>query len=264
MNVIGICAKLHPEVKTLTFEWMSNHYHGLHVGPRSDVMAFTEHLFSMLESVFRRTGRVTSLSQIKPQERSVDALQDLRNVIAYINRNGYLVSRHETPFSYPWGANRYYFNPDAKQLYRSLSKPVGTRERREMSGTRQTDGIKDLFALDGCVCPLCFCDIQAGERMYRDANHYYYSVSRKIESHKSVAAEIGESVFYTDEELFGAISALSAKNYGQPQPRLAPREAKIELARAMRFDYNATARQIQRILRLEDRVLQALFPAGGR
>lgn len=42
--------------------------------------------------------------------KSVCDLRTLRNTIVYVNRNGYVVNPAYTPFSYPWGTGRYYFN----------------------------------------------------------------------------------------------------------------------------------------------------------
>lgn len=40
----------------------------------------------------------------------INDLKALREAIVYVNRNGYVVNPSHTPFSYPWGTGRYYFN----------------------------------------------------------------------------------------------------------------------------------------------------------
>lgn len=259
MNIIALCAKLHPDVTTLTFEWMTNHYHGVHSCSKNTLEAFFGEMIKLLDKSLRALGR-TTLRNLEFNLREITSLKDLRNVIAYSNRNGYLVSPHHSPFSYPWGANKYYFNADAKLRVREAGKPLGLMQRRELFHTKRADRMEDLTMLDGYISPMCFCDIEKGESMYLDCHQYFYTVSRNLESHRTIASEISESVFYTDEELFASICAISSKQYGQPNPSLVPKEAIIELAKTMYFDFNASNKQICRILHLDQSTVNSLFP----
>lgn len=261
MNSTAICLKLHPEIRTLTFEWMSNHHHGLYAAKReAQVTDFFEDLTDMLRRSLRQNGRPADLSGLNPRPREITSLSDLRNVLVYANRNGYLVSPDHTPFSYPWGANKYYFNPEAKQRFHDSSRPVGARERRALAHSRRADALFDLRILDGCISPMCFCDIPLGEAFFHNAHQYFAHLSRNVESYKAIACEIGESIFYTDEELFSLTGSLSAKQFDQKNPTLLPNDAKIGLAKTLRFEYNASNKQIARLLRLSRQVVDALFP----
>jgi len=261
MNTTAVCLKLHPEIRTLTFEWMTNHHHGLYAAERKSLVGdYFEDLTGMLRWNLRQNGRIVDLSGLNPKPREITTLRDLRNVLVYSNRNGYLVSPDHTPFSYPWGANKYYFNPEAKQRFADSATPVGGRERRELLHSRRADSLSDLMMTDGYISPMCFCDISLGEALFQNAHQYFTLLSRNVESFKSIAAEIGESIFYTDEELFFFVCTLSAKQHNQPNPTLLPKDAKIELAKTLRFDYNASNKQIARILRLSRQVTDSLFP----
>lgn len=268
MTIMAIVARLVPEVKLLTFELMSNHIHMVLVGSETE----SEHFFTLfkklLSNYFRggrysekrsQLGRVIDLSKFLCSKRKIESLTELRNVIVYDNRNGYIVSPDETPFSYPWGANRYYFNPDAKQLAEDTPEILTLKERIAVIRSHVADKIDPLIKVHGYACPMDFCDIPAGEGMFRDASHYFYSISKNIENHASVAREIMEKVFYTDDELFGAIHSQSLRLYKKRISELDKNE-KLELARSMHFDYNASNKQVARILKLPIGVVDTVFP----
>ena len=132
-----------------------------------------------------------------------------------------------------------------------------------MSHSHISDGIQGLSILDGCFSPFSFCDIAAGESLFRDAVHYFYMLGRNIESNKEIAKEIGESVSYTEDELYAAICGKCKSDYGTANPAQIPSDAKIAMAKVMRYEYNATLKQIQRMLRLDQGILQSIFGSQG-
>jgi hypothetical protein len=87
-------------------------------------------------------------------------------------------------------------------------------------------------------------------------------ISRDVEGQRKIAAELGELVSYTDNELFAAIVSICRKDYGIGKPSALPSDDKLALARRMHFEYNATDKQIARILRLDRDILKAMFLSG--
>ena len=261
MNIIAICARLHPEVRIITFEWMSNHLHVLGAGQEAALRAFFDSIKQMLIRQLKVWGRPDALPQFEPKLRPVLSLDDARNVLVYDNRNGFLVIPTTTPFTYPWGANRFFFNDEAKKRYFLCRGKLTRRQIREISRGRYADEVDEIHTLDGYACPMDFCDIAGGERIFRDARHYFFALSRNVESLKKIAAEIGERIFYTDDELFNIIVSFCKDRYGIKAPGQLPAQAKVEVARLMHFDYNASNKQIQRMLRLEAETVAALFPS---
>lgn len=259
MNIIGICAKLSPYIKIITFEIMSNHLHFAIEGDEESIMSFFGFVKKYLSRHFKKVGRAINWSGFTAKARELSTIEDIRNVIVYINRNGYVASRHCTPFSYPWGTNRYYFNSDAATLSSLKSRPMTQRERQSSINSRVADHIEGLSIFEGCALPLSFCYIDEGESLFRDASHYFYKLSRSIETNRKIAGEISESIFYTDEELYLAISSLAKEKYGIPVLAQAPANAKMELARIMRFDYNASTKQMSRFLKISIETLNSIF-----
>jgi len=259
MNIIGISAALFPDIIIITFELMTNHLHATVAGEEHRVKSFFETVRRFISGSLK-----IDLHEWSCRLRDLDTLEDVRAVIAYNNRNGFLVNENETPFSYPWGANRYFFNPEAIARYKESSKPLTFRERRKSTASHSGDQVKCLRKVDDYASPLSYCSIQTGESLFRNAAHYFYEISKNIESQRKIAAEIGERVFYTDNELFRALQSICKDKYGINRSSQLPAEAKIEVARTLHFGYNAGNKQIQRMLGLDINTLDSLFPSSGK
>lgn len=260
MNIFAIAAKLFPELIFLTYEIMSNHFHATVTGDKERIEEFFRILTLFLTRWSRGSGRTINWKEFKVGIRELKTLDDVRNVIAYNNRNGFLINPDETPFSYPWGANRFYFNSAAVRIASLEAKPMTIRDRQRCTHSRMADSITDILMCNGYALPLSFCDIESGERLFRNASQYFYKISRNIESQKNIAGEISESIFYTDDELYGAVYSLAKTRYGTP-PSLLSSENKMEMATIMKQEYHASSKQIQRILRLDGRVIDAIYPS---
>lgn len=255
MNIIGICALLHPEVRMLTFELMSNHIHITAAGSSKEILSMFEDFRSSLSRAF--PGK--DWKNFNAGTKLLNDLNNARNVIVYDNRNGYLVSPNYSPYTYPWGANSYYFNPLLKKLVLQHATKTFVRERRDIFRSHKADTADKLLKFDDYALPLSFCDIGAGESLFMNESQYFGRISRNIETNKQIAAEIGESIYYTDDELYGAILKVSRDKFGTTQLTTLPAQAKLELAATLRYGYNASQKQICRFLKLEPSVLSAII-----
>ncbi|MBO4476421.1 MAG: hypothetical protein J5737_06855 [Bacteroidales bacterium] len=260
MNILALCAKMFPDVTIITFQLMTNHLHLTVAGPREAIEGMMARFIKSLFKYLRTRGLLLDRARFRPSVRQITSLQDLRNVIIYNNRNGYVVSPDETPMSYRWGANSCFFNPSVKERFRESRSTLSVREKRLYARTHDADGITDIITIDGYASPLSFCAIAFGERLFRCASHYFRELSRNIESQKAIAEEIGEKIFYADDELFSVLTGLSKKKYGQMSVALLPAQAKQELANILHYDYNAGNKQIIRMLKLDPRIVASLFP----
>ena len=260
MNLMGIAAKAYPKVKILTFELMSNHMHLITVGLREDVECF----FICLKSLIDKCLPEADLSGFVMHLHEVKTLENLRNAIAYTNRNGSVIDPDVCPYTYQWGANRYYFNPEAKARYEEQKRKASNSFIREQSISRKFDDIKDLHLVDGYINPMSFCAISDGESLFRNARHYFTKVSRHIESYDEIAKMIGEQIYYTDDDLFSAACSLAAKKYDCKIPSQLTINQKIELSKILYREYNAGIKQLQRILKIEQGILTALFGSSGK
>lgn len=238
---------------------MTNHLHFVFSGEKGRIEELFFVIMKTLKRYYSKTNRQSCILGMKPMIIQIKDLENLRNVIAYVNRNAYVVLPSETPFSYEWGANRYYFGKEAKLRYISSREKIGIRDRREMVSSRRFDSIENLYKLDGYLCPASFCAIEEGEAMFRDAHNYFLKISKNIESHSEIASIIGEQLYYSDEDLFSIVCKLSDERYNVKSPSQLPHKAKLELAKIMHYDYNAGNKQISRMLKIDSAILLSMF-----
>lgn len=255
MTLFAVCAHKHVDnLQFLTFELMTNHVHIVVAGRHDDILDFFNEFKKILGRKLNK-----NLDELNLSLHPVVDLENLRNVIAYANRNGAVVDEDVCPYTYPWGANRFYFNEEAKLRYQSSRKKMRSCEIRSVTQSRQYDDLKDVYEVDGYASPMSFCAISLGEQLFRSARHYFSKVSRHIEGYDEIAKMIGESIYYTDDDLFQIVCTLSKKNYQCNTPAQLPYKAKIEIAKIIRSEYNASNKQIQRMLKIDQSVLTALF-----
>lgn len=259
MNIIAVCTKLSDNVKLLTFEIMTNHIHLTVSSSKQDAQDYFELIKMFLSRSFKSRSRTIDWSKFVANPRKINSLDDLRNVIIYNNRNGFVANPLWTPFSYPWGANKYYFNNDAKQLSLIGAKPFSLRGLREITHSRLADSVSGLLSCNGCAVPLSFCDIENGEKLFRSPAQYFFMLGKNIEKQKNISKEIGESMFCNDDELYSSILSITLTKFSTG-PADIPNVEKIELAKIMHNDYHASNKQISRILKLDIVVVDRLFP----
>ncbi|MCQ2174473.1 MAG: hypothetical protein MJY61_04995 [Bacteroidales bacterium] len=260
MNIVAFVAFSLPDIRILTFEIMHNHFHFAIEGNRESVQVFVKTLLSRLSF---HPDLKTSQNDIKLLDFkifNIGNLDNLRNVISYINRNGSVVSPNENVFTYKWGANRFFFNTEAKSRFKDSGRKSTCREKRKMFCSALLDKMEKVILVDGYVSPLCFCAIDRAESFFRNSRHYFHSVSRNIESSKDIAKDIGENLFYTDDDLYGHIRMICSKRHGGQSINAISFKDKMEIAKELHFDFNAGNKQICRLLKMDIQTVTALFP----
>ena len=263
MNAVAIIAAT-LNIHILTFEIMSNHVHFILECEADLGRVFFELLKRRLQRYLTRSGRYVDLSDFKVDPIPIDNLDALRIEIVYVNRNGYLVHPEHTPFSYPWGSGYLYFNQcisvDAMTPY---SKLPDLKKRQICKG--RAIALPDKYLVyDDIISPLSYCSLEKGKALFRDAHHYFSLVTKSYEAYSAVAKRLGDSVFLTDDEMSAALRIISKKMYGDVKPTMLGINDKLALARKMRSEYNASEGQIQRMLRLDRKVVSELFGKSSK
>jgi len=259
MNLTALCSHSVPDFRILTFEIMRNHLHAVGSGSAESGSAWFSCFRKRLIRYNQSLGRVRDMKAFRADILPIDSLSFLRNTIAYVNRNGYVVNPGHSPYSYPWGANRFFFNPDACLRKDVTYGRLTFREKRKLFCSHDIDYPAGHVIIDGYISPASYCQLSLAQSLFRDARHYFYQVSRNVEAYRDIAKLLGDSVFYTDDELYLVVRQLCRDRYGNARPEALPMEAKLELSRELHFDYKAGNKQIRRMLRLDERTLTALF-----
>ena len=247
-------------VRALTFELMTNHVHLILAGHRENCVKAFDIFEARLKLAFPKRRRAIDWSQFKMDILPIDNLQALRNEIIYVNRNAFVANPAYTPDSYPWGGGCAYFNQWLKHIKTRFLKELPILTQRELLHTRDISPFADIREIDLIPFIPSFCDIKLGESMFRDARSYFNSLTRNAEAFSQIASRLKDSIFLTDEELYSALCSYISKEYSIKTPLELSAQQKIDTARHMHFNYNATKQQLRRILRMDIAVLEELFP----
>lgn len=261
MTLVAMCAYDCPNVQVITFEIMSNHVHFILCGSESAVMAFFALFKKRLQRYFASKGQrmdLTNFSCEKPI--SIESLESMRNQICYTNRNNFVVDPDHTPFSFPYGANSYYFTPKLQAQKDCTFGELTLREKRNLIHAREPNYPEDFVITDGYFSPMNYCRLDIGEAVFRDARHYFNKLGKDIESYKEIASMLGDTIYYTDDELFDVVRRVCKNKYDGQRPTLLGKNEKVEMARMLHYDYNADNEQIRRMLNLSLSYLNQLFP----
>ena len=263
MTLVAMCAYDCPSVQVITFEIMSNHVHFVLCGSKTDVMAFFGLFKKRLQRYFSEQGERTDLSRFKCENPiPIETLDSLRNQICYTNRNNFVVDPGHTPFSYPYGANGYYFLPRARKMKDRLFGEMTLREKRSLIHAREPNYPEGYIVIDGYFSPANYCRFDIGEAVFRDARHYFNLLAKGIESYREIASMFGDSVYYTDDEMFDVLRRICKEKHGGQRSSLLGKNEKIELARTLHFDYNADNAKIARMLNIAPSLLEQIFPSS--
>ena len=262
MNLMATSALVCPKIKVFTFELMNNHVHVILSGPREECEKFFALFKAKLAKFFSRNGRVVNLRDFNCNLIEITSLQALRNEIVYANRNGFVAMPSCTPYSYPWGAGPFFFNPFLEKLSSEEFGSLTVRDRRSICRSNDINIPYHLQVCDGVILPSSWCCISKAESFFRNAHHYFQCLTKRFEAYSEIAERLHETVFIIDEEMYSAVCALCVKVYNVKHPGHLAAKERVAMARRMKSEYNASNRQIKNILKLEREVVDELFPEG--
>lgn len=259
MNLIAQVAVKFPEVQIYTFEIMNNHLHLILSGDEAACRMMFNMIKERLSRYLWNRGRTLDTDRFDCSLIRITDLKMLRNEIVYVNRNGY-VARHDcTPYTYPWGGGIAIFNPTTRLVPTIKYSKLTIRQKRYICRSKDVDLPGDLSVYGNVILPSSYCVFKKTEQLFRDPHHYFSLLSRNWEAYSEIAKRLGDTIIITDEEMYGAVSALSTKEFGNKNPILLGTDAKIELARRIKKEYNASPKQIRNILRLDQGIINELF-----
>ena len=265
MNMVGVCAaKFWDKIGIYTFQLMSNHLHFVIEGELTDVEEFFNDLKLRLRRFLLKQDRGYDINNISYSTIPVHDENYLRNLIAYVNRNGYLVNKNMTQFSYPWGTNRYFFFPLGEIEPKTFLSKLPNRTKMDMFHTREISFPESFYLTNGYISPYCYCKIELAEGLYMHAHNYSSLVSRRVESFQNIAAEIGDTITYSDEEMYVSVFHHIKKQFNKSGIQTLSKTEKLQVAKLMHYEYNSSNKQISRILKLDIESINALFPQKSR
>lgn len=261
MNLICQAKMSTDGIQILAFEIMSNHLHIVVSGEESQARQF----FLFLEKRLRRCAKTLTCKEIpssfRGQYKEIDSLQSLRNTIVYVNRNGYVTDRKYTPFTYPWGTGKYYFNNAGFDV---VNVVLSVSDMRCMFRGRAAINPESFHVYDGYITPSSYCDFEQGMSMFRDAHHYFFMVSKNVEAYGELALELNDDEYLTDTELISQMWKLVKRDYNLNSLRDMSKAQKYDFAKRLRFEFRSSNEQIRRVLNLTSAEVNTIFPLAAK
>lgn len=200
------------------------------------------------------------LSQFSCNIREIVDLKSMCETIAYVNRNAYVAHRNFTPYSYKWGSGYLYFNDIAQCINAIPFNRLSNIEKKDICKSRVMSLPENYVVDRGMILPISYSSYERGQSFFRDANHYFYMISKNVESYNIISKSIGDLINLTDYELYSVVYQIGINEYKVSQPTLLPPNVKIEVAKKMKYQYHASNGQIRRILKLDRAIVDELFP----
>ena len=249
-------------VTVVTDSHMVNHLHALLGCRREQCFALQEAYLYRLKKHLQARRRDVYLGNFRCDDPiQITDLGMVRNEIVYIHRNRYVVDPHYTPFSDPWSGASVYFNRRPDERGSVSAQELTFRAKRELC-MRSKPFLPDTYRIrDGRILPSSYLDYRLGESFFRDAQHYFFLLTKNVEAYSAAAKRLGDRIVLTEDEMYQTVKQIAKLNYGVDQATLLPPKIKIEVAKTMHFDYYATNSQIQRLLRLDLSIVNELFPS---
>jgi REP element-mobilizing transposase RayT len=251
---------LHKDVRLLTFALMSNHIHLILSGRQKDCIEIFNLFSTRIKTIFSKANRAIDWKPFEMNIQPIENLQSLRNEIIYVNRNAFVANPTHTPDSYLWGGGCAYFSSWLQHLCTSPLSKLTVNTQRKLLHTRDVAPFSGLLEIGSMPFIPSFCDIKLGESLFRDARSYFNSLTRNAEAFSQIAARIKDSVFLTDDELYVVLNTFIHKEYAIKSTTELTAQQKIDTARHLHFNYNASNQQLRRMLRMDIAILEELFP----
>ena len=259
VNRIGICC-LRTDAKVIAYVLMDNHVHFVLRGTMSQCKEFIT-LYKQLTGTWIRVkyGLNDFLRLLPTNILLLETEDRLLNTIAYIDRNPVVAGYKYLATEYPWGSARYVFK-DFREI--SDTRPLSAlscRCQRTLLSTRVT--LPGDWRIDnkGMLCPDAFMDFSVIESYFKTPVRYSYFLAKKLEGVVEQELESSQKIFIPDIELREIVRKMIAQDYGKDSITELDVNARISIARKLRWHYASTLKQISRMVHLDSAALDGFI-----
>ena len=263
LSFIAVIAK-EMNVDILAYALMSNHFHFIIHGEKVQGVEFFQRLKKRLSFFFARKGRTGVMDKVAPETPSITTLTQLRNEIAYVIRNPYVVVVDVNPFNYPWCSGFLYFNPYIPFLESKSVEELSYREKRKI--IRSSDAALDpsFRVRDGMIAPECFVNYKLVERFFINARKYTWWVLKNVESQVDVAIRFDEHPNLSDDELYIVTMRICENEFNKKGNKDLTGHERKALAVMLKNNWYASNAQVARLSGLDPATVDALFPLAAK
>ena len=263
VSLIGYFALL-LKVTLLAYHVMSTHLHVLYAATEERAMS---HMNAVLEQYGKYVWKKRGSFKVKilaPKAFPINDLQQLRNEIAYVIRNGFVSRLDVQLFGIPGGSGFLYYNELVSKMATRPFEKLKLSEKRAILHMRDVQDLPGLRVLGPMIDPSCFVDYQLVEALYPNARKFVMSTMKNVEGQVAVAMSRGERPVLIDEELYSEIYRRCRQQYALDGPSLLTVEQKQTMALELKREFSSANSQIARTLSLPLRVVDEMFPLSAQ
>ena len=257
INRIAICFLL-TGIRVVSFVLMDNHVHFVLYGTVVQCKDFIN-MYKRLTGrwILIRYGIRDYLRLLPVDILRIGDEERLLNTLAYLDRNPLVAGYKYLPGEYPWGAARYVFKDD--QFAGRAVSEFGKRELRDLLKTRVELPGDWVIDDNGMISPMSFMDFRTLESYFKTPMRYTYFLSRKVEGTVEQELEHSQKTFVPDKELRPIVAKMARDLYGVEGVRELDVNARLRLARKLRYEFASTLKQISRMVYLDKSVLEGFL-----
>ena len=192
----------------------------------------------------------------------VENLKYFRNICAYIARNAPLARMDATVSGYRWSSADLPFNSNIAYYDPGLPySGIPFKEKRRICRGRNIELPENYKVNSGEITKLSYVESRGVERMFNSATQYWRHLNRQVETDMEIARVLGEKMSISDEELYNLVATWCYKDlYLEKGLRGASLEQKFTLAKRLHDDLGIANQQISRILELDPKILNRIYP----
>ena len=263
VSLIGYFALL-LKVTLLAYHVMSTHLHVLYAATEERAMS---HMNAVLEQYGKYVWKKRGSFKVKilaPKAFPINDLQQLRNEIAYVIRNGFVSRLDVQLFGILGGSGFLYYNELVSKMATRPFEKLKLSEKRAILHMRDVQDLPGLRVLGPMIDPSCFVDYQLVEALYPNARKFVMSTMKNVEGQVAVAMSRGERPVLIDEELYSEIYRRCRQQYALDGPSLLTVEQKQTMALELKREFSSANSQIARTLSLPLRVVDEMFPLSAQ
>ena len=262
LNYIAI-ARYESNCVVLCYSIMTNHFHFILNGSREQVLSFYERLIRLLNNYYSRHGRGMLAQALEPGITPIKDIRQLRNEIAYVIRNAFVVNPNTNVFADPWSSGFLYFNPTLIKAGVSAACLKGRGLRDFVKSRTITQLDERIYVKDGVAQAWSFVDYERVMRFYDNARQYVFSVTKNVEALAETALRYGELPSLDDSELRPTVFALCRERLNADKPGLLDEAGQKRLAIMLKNKYCCSNKQLSRLIGLPLKTVDAMFPLAG-
>ncbi len=259
MNDVALCS-LKFSVRIICFCLMNNHFHFILCGSYQECHAFMQEFKRMCAMRMRNArGEVNALHDVELRFDLIDSKEYLENAVAYVLRNPLAARMLYMPYFYEWSSISAYFR-NCREIVGVCANMLSIRKRREILKTRHITVPEEFILTEqGFVHPACYVDYEDVERIFSHPSRLMMALAKRVENEFEIRTGASDRISMSDAELKSEIAGLIRHEFGVSSMSQLSSDDRLRLCLLVRRNFNASIKQISRMLRLSQDVVASVL-----